>query len=340
MLALVTGATGFVGGHLVRSLITRGHAVRVLLRTTSRTNNIDGLPVERALGGLADIGILQDAMAGCDAVFHVAADYRLWARRPQDLYDTNVTGTRNVMEAAVRSGVAKVVYTSTVGALGIPAEGVGNEETPATLADLVGHYKRSKFMAEQAVREMCATGRLPVVIVHPSTPVGEQDIKPTPTGRIIVEFMNGRMPAYLQTGLNVVDVRDVAEGHVLAWERGAVGRRYILGNRNVTLQELLHRLAALSGEQEPAVQIPYWCARALAAVDTLVAGRLLGKEPRIQVDAVRMAAKHMYFSPARAVRELKLPQTDIDEALTRAIEWFRRNGYVGDAAHAKRHLGA
>ena len=328
MRALVTGATGFVGGHVAAALCRRGHEVRALVRAGSRTEGLLGLGVTLCPGDIHEPASLRAAMRECDALFHVAADYRLWARRPQELYDTNVTGTANAMQAAIDAGIAKVVYTSTVGVLGPDPSGVADEETPSVLGHMTGHYKRSKFLAEERVRAMCRLQGLPVTIVMPSTPVGEGDAKPTPTGRIITDFLGGRTPATVRTGLNIVDVRDVGEGHVLAWERGAVGRRYILGNRDMGLRELLGVVARIAGRPAPTVEIPYRIARCASIIDTWISGSLLGREPRIAVDAVRMAARCMYFSPQRAVEELGLPQSDVEAALARAVDWFQRNGYV------------
>ncbi|MCX6359257.1 MAG: NAD-dependent epimerase/dehydratase family protein [Armatimonadetes bacterium] len=335
MRALVTGATGFVGGHVAAALCRRGHEVRALVRAGSRTEGLAGLGVTLCTGDLLGPASLRAAMQGCDAIFHVAADYRLWAWRPQDLYDTNVTGTANVMHAALEARVAKVVYTSTVGVLGPDPSGVADEETPSLLAQMTGHYKRSKFLAEERVRYMHREHGLPVTIIMPSTPVGEGDARPTPTGRIITDFLNWRTPATVPTGLNIVDVRDVAEGHALAWERGAVGRRYILGNRDMPLRELLGAVARIADGPAPTVEIPYWAARCASVIDTWVSGSLLGREPRIAAEAVRMAARCMYFSPRRAVEELGLPQSDVEAALARAVDWFQRNGYVRGATQGR-----
>jgi dihydroflavonol-4-reductase len=325
--ALVTGATGFIGANVVRELLARGQAVRVLVRPTSDRRAIAGLPVDICEGDLRDPLSIRRAMAGVRHVYHVAADYRLWTRDPRELYRTNVDGTRAVLAASAEAGVERVVHTSSVGALGIPADGSpGTETTPATLGDMVGPYKASKFLAEEVAREWAARG-LPVVIVNPSTPVGPWDVKPTPTGRIIVDFLHGRMFATLDTGLNLVDVRDVARGHVLAAERGRIGERYILGNRDLPLGEIFRLLAALTGYPAPRLRIPY--AVAWASALAMEAGaRITGREPRASLTSVRMARKRMYFSPARAVQELGLPQTPVDEALAAAVEWFAAHGYV------------
>jgi dihydroflavonol-4-reductase len=303
--------------------------VRALVRRTSRIDNLATLDCEPVYGDLQDADSLNKAAEGCDQIFHVAADYRLWSRDPRELYRSNVEGTLNLLRAARAAGAERVVYTSTVGALGIPDDGTpGTEETPVTLEQMVGHYKRSKFLAEWEAREFAEAEGLALVTVNPSTPVGENDIKPTPTGKVIVDFLNGRMPAYIQTGLNLVDVRDVAAGHVLAAERGKPGERYILGNQNVTLQGILGLLAEITKLPAPKRQIPYGLAYAAAATDTFLFGGLLRREPHIPLEGVKMARKHMYFDPSKAVRELSLPQSPIRDALARAVEWFRSNGYV------------
>jgi dihydroflavonol-4-reductase len=326
-IVLVTGATGFVGSHLTRRLLARGEAVRVLVRRESKPDNLEGLAVERVVGDLTDPASLAKAVAGCRAVFHAAADYRLWAPNPWVLYETNVRGTRGLLRASLAAKVGRVVYTSTVGALGIPANGrPGNEETPAALADMVGHYKRSKFLAEAEARQAAREG-LEVVIVNPSTPVGSRDIKPTPTGQMIVDFLKGRMPAYVDTGLNLVDVEDVAEGHLLAWERGRPGQRYILGHQNLAMKEILDLLSRISGVPSPRWRLPWAAALGLAVVSTGVS-RLTGKPPRVPLEAVRMAGKTMFFDSSKAVRELGLPQTPVEEALRKAVDWFRAHGYV------------
>lgn len=328
MAVLVTGGTGFVGGRLVRKLVERGEQVRCLARKSSNPRNLEGLSVETTLGDLQDAESLVRAVDGCRVVYHVAADYRLWSQDPLELYRSNVDGTRNLLQAAERAGCERVVYCSSVGALGIPkGGGSGTEVTPVTLDDMVGHYKRSKFLAEQEALEAAGRG-VPVVIVNPSTPVGPGDVKPTETGRIITRFLNDEMPAYLDTGLNLVDVDDVAEGHILAAERGRVGEKYILGNRNMTLREILETLASLTGKQAPRVKIPYGVILGISQVNELFMGTLLRREPGIPVEGVRMAKKHMFFDASKAVQELGLPQTPVEQALERAIRWFRDNGYV------------
>ncbi|MBI3826643.1 MAG: NAD-dependent epimerase/dehydratase family protein [Candidatus Rokubacteria bacterium] len=323
--ALVTGGTGFVGANVVRALLKRGQRVRVLARAGGDRRALEGAPVEIVEGDLLDRAALDRATAGADTVYHIAADYRLWAPDPRLLFRTNVDGTRVVLDAAAQAGARRIVYTSTVGALGIPKDGTpGTEDTPVSLADMVGPYKASKFLAEEIARDFAARGA-PVVIVNPSAPVGPWDVKPTPTGQMILDFLQGRMWATLDTGLNVVHVRDVAEGHLLAAERGRIGERYILGHANLSLEQICRRLAAITGQRPPRVRVPYAVAWLGAAVMEGTA-RLTGGTPQASLTAVRMARKHMYFSPARAVRELGLPQTDVGEALGDAVAWFREHG--------------
>lgn len=325
---LVTGATGFVGSRVARRLVERGERVRCLVRRSSVLNNLDGLQVETVVGDLRDAESLLAAACGCETVYHVAADYRLWSRDPAELYRSNVEGTRNLLAAAERAGCRRIVYCSSVGALGIPGDGSpGNEETPVKLADMVGHYKRSKYLAEQEALAAAARG-VPVVIVNPSTPVGPNDIKPTETGRIITRFLNDQMPFFLDTGLNLVDVDDVAEGHLLAAERGRVGEKYILGNRNMSLREILDTLSRLTGKPAPRGKIPYGVVLGVAGIDELFMGTLLRREPGIPLEGVRMAKKKMYFDPGKAVRELGLPQSPVEEALARAVRWFCDHGYA------------
>lgn len=324
---LVTGGTGFVGAHVVRALAARGSTVRCLARVASRRDNLEGLDVEIVPGDLTDAGSLSRAMAGVATVYHVAADYRLWARDPRELYRANVGGTDNVLRAAADAGVSRVVYTSSVAALGLTPDGSpGDETTPVQRARIIGHYKKSKYDAEQVAREWAGRG-LPVVIVNPSTPIGELDIKPTPTGRMIVDFLNRRMPAYVDTGLNLIDVRDVAAGHLLAADKGKVGERYILGHRDMTLKEILDTLSRLTGLPSPRTRLPHWIPLAVAGVDTAVA-RLTGRAPRVSFESVRMSTHRMFFDASKAVRELGLPQTPVEEALARAVAWFREKSYV------------
>ena len=322
---LVTGGTGFIGRAVVVELIAAGREVRVLAR---RPEALADLKVEVAPGDLVDPASLASAVKGCDQVFHVAADYRLWVPDPQAMYATNVQGTKDLLHAAAEAGVARVVYTSTVGALGNPGDGTpGTEETAVSLADMVGHYKRSKFLAEQAVLEFAHKG-LPVVLVHPSAPVGPWDSRPTPTGQIIVDYLKGRMPAYLETGLNLIHVRDVAQGHLLAEEKGRVGEKYILGNQNLSLSEIFRMLAEITGIPAPKVRLPYWPILALSYLDEFWATYVSRKPPRMPVAGVKMAKKFMYFDSSKSVRELGLPRTPVRQALQEAVAWFQEHGYA------------
>jgi dihydroflavonol-4-reductase len=329
--ALVTGANGFVGCHVVRALSDRGRHVRALVREGADLRALAGVACELAKGDVRDWESVERAAAGCEEVYHVAADYRLWLVDSAPMYAANVEGTRNVLAAARKAGVARVVHTSTVGALGIGAEGVGRENTPVTLADMIGPYKRSKFLAEQEALAAAREG-LPVVIVNPSTPIGALDYKPTPTGRIIVDFLNRRMPAYMETGLNLVCVEDVARGHVLAAERGRIGERYILGGENLTLEQMLKKLAALSGVAAPRFRVPYAVAYGFALGAEAVARTLTHRAPRASLTEVRMARKKMFFDSAKARAELGYETAPIDEGLARAIEFFRNMGAVRAAA--------
>jgi dihydroflavonol-4-reductase len=330
-LALVTGGNGFVGAHVVRALLARGDRVRVLVRKGADRSALDGCDVEFALGDLRDRESIERAVAGCEEVYHVAADYRLWVPDPDAMYAANVDGTRNVIEAARRAGARRIVHTSTVGALGIPAGGIGTEDTPVSIDDMVGPYKRSKFMAERVAVDAARDGA-PVVIVNPSTPVGPLDLKPTPTGRIIVDFLNRRMPAFVDTGLNLADVEDVARGHLLAAEHGRVGEKYILGGENLTLKEMLDRLARLSGLPAPRVRLPYAVAFGFALGAEAVSRVLTHRAPRASLTEVRMSRKHMFFDSSKARRELGYRPGPVDDALARAIEFFRRSGFVRAAA--------
>jgi len=319
---LVTGASGFLGWHVARLLVERGHKVRALVRPSSRIRELDAEPV---VGDLRDAESVARAAAGCGLIFHVAADYRLWAADESEMYRSNVDGTRNVLEAARQAGVDRVVYTSTVGCIGVPAGGEGNEDFPVTLAEMKGAYKRSKFHAERVALDFASEG-LPVVVVNPTAPIGDHDVKPTPTGKIVLDYLKGDMPAFIDTGLNVVDARDVARGHLLACERGRHGQRYILGSENLTLAEILQKLAALTGRRAPTAQLPYAVAYAAGVVTTGWA-RLTGTPPRAPIDAVRMARKKMFVSHAKAARELGYAPGPAEGALERAVEWFRSNGY-------------
>jgi dihydroflavonol-4-reductase len=324
--ALVTGGTGFVGANVVRELLRAGATVRVLARPGGDRRALADLAVEIVEGHLGEPASLRRAAAGITTLFHVAADYRLWTRDPRELYRTNVDGTRAMLAAALEAGVRRIVHTSTVGALGIPKDGtLGTEDTPVSLRDMVGPYKASKFLAEQVAREFARAGA-PLVIVNPSAPVGPWDVKPTPTGQMLVDFLRGKMYASLDTGLNIVHVRDVARGHLLAAERGRVGEKYILGHANLSLTEIFHVLAEVTGLRPPRFQIPYRVAW-LAAAGMEGVARLGRGTPAVSLTAVRMARKRMYFSPSKAVRELGLPQTAPRQALSEAVEWFRRHGY-------------
>src|ERR1039457_1904364 len=319
--ALVTGASGFLGWLVARVLRERGYPVRALVRAGSR---VDALDVEPVLGDLRDADSLQRAVAGCGLVFHVAADYRLWAKEPADLYRSNVDGTRNLLQAARQASVERVVYTSTAGCIGVPDGGIGNEDLPVTLEEMAGDYKRSKFLAEQVALEF-ARGGFPVVIVNPTAPVGDHDVKPTPTGKIVVDFLNGDMPAFIDTGLNVVDVRDTAEGHWLACERGRRGERHILGSENLTLAQILQVLAKITGRKAPTIRLPYAVAYCAGACSTAWAS-VTGIPPRVPLNGVRMARKKMWVTHEKARRELGVNPGPAEAALTRAVEWFRKAG--------------
>jgi len=324
---LVTGGTGFVGANLVRELLADGHAVRVLARAGGDRRALEGCRVEIVEGDLLDATSIRVAVAGARCVYHVAADYRLWARDPAVLYRANVDGTRTVLTAAAEAGAERIVYTSTVGAVGIPKDGApGDERTPVSLADMVGAYKASKFLAERVADEFAARGA-PIVTVNPSAPIGPWDIKPTPTGQMIVDFLRGKMFASLDTGLNIVHVRDVARGHILAAERGRVGERYILGHRNLSLLEIFRMLAELTGLRAPRVRVPYPVAW-LAAAGMEGVALITGRPPQVPLTAVRMARKRMYFSAAKAVTELGLPQAPVEQALEEAVRWFVERGYA------------
>jgi len=325
MKALVTGATGFVGAAVARALLADGWQVRTLVRQGSSSRNLTRLEVEVASGDLNDLASLERAVEQCDALFHVAADYRLGALDPKPLYRTNVEGTRNIFEAARRAAISRIVYTSSVATVGIPPDGSpGNEDTPVALSDMIGHYKRSKFLAEQVAFEAARSG-LPVVIVNPSTPIGPGDVKPTPTGQMVVDAAAGRMPAYVDTGLNIVHVDDVAQGHLLAFRHGRVGERYILGGEDRTLREILVEIAGLVGRKPPSIRLPRAAVLPIAYAAELVA-RLTGRTGRITVEGVRMAKKRMFFSSARAIQELGYRYRPPGEALIEAIAWFREQG--------------
>jgi dihydroflavonol-4-reductase len=362
MLAFVTGATGFLGSHVARVLAEQGAELRLLVRPTSDLRNLDGLDADRVVGDLRDAASIEKTLSGCEVVFHVAADYRLWVQDPAEMYRSNVEGTRSLLEAARKQNVRRVVYTSSVATMGftsgftsnhaaaelrsagqpraaVPTRAwrgqgarphtstVADEASPVSLTDMIGHYKRSKFMAEQVAVDAARSG-VDVVIVNPTTPIGERDIKPTPTGRIVVDFLKRKFPAYVETGLNLVDATECARGHVQALEKGRPGERYILGGENLTLKQILDRLAAITGLPSPAVKLPYILALAAGVVDEVVTGRLLGREPRATIDAVRMGRKMMFVSSAKAERELGWRMVPVDGALRRSVDWFRANGYV------------
>ena len=324
MTILVTGATGFVGSVIARELLARGDRVRVLARPGSDRRNLHGLPAELAEGDLRDAESLARACQGCHGLFHVAADYRLWTPRPQELYDSNVEGTRRLMQAALAAGIERIVYTSSVATLGLNANGrPATEDTPVSEADMIGHYKRSKFLAERVVDEMVAHAGLPAVIVNPSTPIGPFDIKPTPTGRVIREAYFGRIPAFVDTGLNIVHVQDVARGHLLAFDKGEVGRRYILGGENLGLREILAAIAGLAGRRPPTIELPRLGLMPLAFLAESWARLTNGPEPQLTLDGLRMSRKKMFFDSARAERELGYAFRPAQQAIEAAVEWFR-----------------
>jgi dihydroflavonol-4-reductase len=332
MKVFITGATGFVGSHVARALAAQGADVRLLVRSTSRLDNIADLRAETVTGDLRDPESLKKAMAGCEFVFHVAADYRLWVRDPEQMYRSNVEGTRAIIRAAQESGVRRVVYTSSVATMGFTREGhIATEDSPVSIKEMVGHYKRSKFMAEQIALEAGNNGAS-VVVVNPTTPIGEHDIKPTPTGRIVVDFLNRKFPAYVDTGLNLADVKEVARGHLLAMEKARPGQRYILGGENLTLKQILDKLSTLTGLPAPSMKVPHAVAMGFAVFDQFVTGTLRGKEPRATIDAVKMGRKKMFASSAKAERELGYKVLPVDNALRRAVDWFQSNGYVESPA--------
>ena len=331
MLAFVTGATGFLGSHVARVLAEQGAELRLLVRPTSDLRNIDDLKGDRVVGDLRDSASIAKALSGCDVVFHVAADYRLWVRDPDEMYRSNVEGTRSLLEGARKQGVRRVVHTSSVATMGFTSGSnngnIADEQSPVGIGDMIGHYKRSKFMAEQVAVDAAKSG-VDVVIVNPTTPIGERDIKPTPTGRIVLDFLKRKFPAYVETGLNLVDATECARGHIQALEKGRSGERYILGGENLTLKQILDRLAAITGLKSPTLKLPYVFAFATGVIDEMVTGRLLGREPRATLDAVRMGRKMMFVSSAKAERELGWRTVPVDGALRRSVDWFRGNGYV------------
>lgn len=328
MLVFITGATGFLGSHVARVLLEQGAQLRLLVRASSDVRNIADLHAERVQGDLRDPSSFEKALAGCEAVFHVAADYRLWVRDPEQMYRANVEGTRGLLQAAQKQRVRRIVYTSSVATMGFGSNGtLADENSSVSLADMIGHYKRSKFMAEQVAFEAARSG-VDVVVVNPTTPIGERDVKPTPTGRIVVDFLKRRFPAYVETGLNLVDATECARGHLLALEKGRAGQRYILGGENLTLKQILDRLAAITGLPSPKVKLPYIFALATGVVDETITGRILRKEPRATIDAVRMGKKKMFVSSGKAERELGWKTVPVDAAMRRSVEWFRSNGYA------------
>ncbi len=327
MKALVTGATGFVGAAVVRALIKTGVEVRVLARRDSDFSNLQQFKIDGAYGDLRDKESLRKALTGCQQLYHVAAHYALWARNPAIFYDVNVTGTKNLMEAARDVGTERIVYCSTIGAIGLPpGGGLGTEETPVSLEQMAGHYKRSKYLAEQEVLKLARQG-LPVIIVNPSAPVGEGDVKPTPTGQMIVDFMKGRMPAYIETGMNIVDVDDVAAGHLLAMQKGGIGERYILGTKNLMLRDIFEILSRLTGVKMPSVKLSRELILPLAYLN-LAFSWVTGIPPRIPLEGVKMAKYKMHYDCSKAIRELGIPQTPPDVALEKAVRWFRDHKYA------------
>jgi dihydroflavonol-4-reductase len=328
MKVLITGSSGFIGAAVTRAVVAKGDEVRVLVRATSNRSNLDGLPVETVEGDLQDAQSLKKAVAGCQGIYHVAAHYALWARDPATFYQVNVEGTKHLFRAAEAAGVERIVYTSTIGAIGLPGDGgLGHEEIFPSETQLSGDYKRSKFLAEQEVLKM-ARGGLPVVIVNPTAPVGARDVKPTPTGQIIVDFMKGKVFAYIETGMNLIDVDDVALGHVRAMERGRIGERYILGNQNLMFREICQMLSQLTGVPAPRVRLPWRWIVPLAHVNTWIADYVTHKTPRIPLEGVKMAKYRMHYDCTKARTELDLPQSSVETALKKAVQWFRQYGYA------------
>jgi dihydroflavonol-4-reductase len=326
---LVTGASGFVGSAVARALLERGESVRALIRSTSNRCNLVDLPLDVVAGDLEQPSTLRQAVVGCRALYHVAADYRLWAPKPGPMYRINVDGTRALLRAAAEAGVERIVYTSTVATLGLdPAGGLADETTPSKIDAMIGHYKRSKFLAEQAVRELIDREGVPVVIVNPSAPIGPRDGRPTPTGRVVLEAAKGRIPAYVDTGLNVAHVDDVAAGHLLAYQRGSIGERYILGGQNLTLGELLTLIARLVGRRPPTIRLSTRLVLPLAYLSEIAARVGRGGEPLLTVDGLRMATKRMHFSSAKAERELGYRSRPAVDALRDALDWYQSNGYL------------
>src|SRR5258705_3987266 len=328
MLVFLTGATGFVGSHVARALAAQGADLRLLVRASSDLRNVQELRAERVTGDLRDAASLKQAIAGCEVVFHVAADYRLWVRDPGQMYRSNVEGTRAILEAARENKVRRVVYTSSVATMGFQSNGhLATESSPVSVADMIGPYKRSKFMAEELAIAAGKSG-MDVVVVNPTTPVGERDIKPTPTGRIVLDFLKKKFPAYVDTGLNLVDVAECARGHIAALEKGKTGQRYILGGENLTLKQILDKLASITGLPSPKVRVPYAVALATGVVDQVFTGYIRRREPRATIDAVRMGRKKMFVSSSKAERDLGWKTVPVDDALRRAVKWFQANRYA------------
>jgi dihydroflavonol-4-reductase len=328
MRIFVTGATGFVGHHVARALAEQGADLRLLVRKSSNLANLEGIKGDTHVGDLAQPETLRPALEGCDAVMHVAADYRLWIRDPENMYRANVEGTRELLRLAGEAGVPRVVYTSSVATMRFFTNGiVSNEDTPVSIKDMVGHYKRSKFLAEQEAIKAAQSGQQ-VMILNPTTPIGPNDAKPTPTGRIFVDFLNRKFPAYVDTGLNLVDVSEVARAHVLALSTGKPGRRYVLGGENLTLKQILDKMAAITGIPSPTTKIPFAVAATYAFFEELITGRIRGREPRATLEEVRMGRKKMFASSARAQQELGFRILPVYPAMRAAIEWFRAHGYA------------
>jgi dihydroflavonol-4-reductase len=328
MRIFLTGATGFIGSHVARSLAAAGAELRLLTRKTSRTEHLEGLHAELVQGDLLQPDNLRNAISGCDALVHVAADYRLWVPDPKSMYAANVEGTKSLLRLARETGVERVVYTSSVATMGFRSDGtVVDEQTPVSIDNMIGHYKRSKFLAEQEAVGAARLGQR-VVILNPTTPIGSDDAKPTPTGRIVVDFLNRKFPAYVDTGLNLVDVESVAAMHVAALDRGISGERYILGGENLTLKQILDRMAAMTGLPSPTMQVPHSVAMTFAFFDEWITGRIRGHEPRATVEAVRMGKKKMFANSAKAERDLGFKVVPVDAALLAAIDWFRAHGYA------------
>jgi dihydroflavonol-4-reductase len=340
MKVFLTGATGFVGTHVARELVQQGAQLRLLVRPTSNLRNLEGLPAETVVGDLLQPESLRTSIRGCDALMHVAADYRLWVRDPKSMYAANVDGTRALLRIAREESVPRTVYTSSVATMGFKSDGtIVDETTPVSLADMVGHYKRSKFLGEQVAIEAARAGQQ-VIILNPTTPIGPMDVKPTPTGRIIVDFLNRKFPAYVDTGLNLVDVAEVARTHVCALEEGRSGERYILGGENLTLKQILDKMSAITGLPSPNLRVPHTVAMIFAFFDETITGQIRGLEPRATVEAVRMGKKKMFASSAKAQRELGFSIVPVYNALRSAIDWFRANGYAPAAIPAPEQVKA